>query len=117
MSSGEHSRLHWETPAQFMKELKKLGLKVDEAASLARVMDRFAGGRTFRRDHKVLRDGVEELRIDGDRRTFRVYFTRVGDGELVLLCLHAHSKKKDNDRDAVDLALQRRRKHLDGQWP
>lgn len=113
---GDDARLRWERPQQVMKELKKLDIARDEAATLARVMERFAGGKALKRDHKRLRDGVEELRIDGNRRTFRLHFTRI-DGGLVLLCLHAQSKKKDNDREAVDLAVQRRRAHLGGQWP
>jgi putative component of toxin-antitoxin plasmid stabilization module len=116
MPSGDRTPLRWDRPSQFLKELRKLNLSRDEAATVTRVMARYAEGRALRRDHKILRGGVEELRIEGNRRTFRVYFTKVEDG-LVLLCLHAHAKKKDNDRDAVDLAVERRRAHLDGRWP
>lgn len=116
MPSGEQPLRRWNRPSQFMKELKKLDLSRDEAATITRVMARYAEGRALRRDHKDLRDGVQELRIEGNRRTFRIYFTRIDEG-LVLLCLHVHAKKKNNDRDAVDLAVARRRAHLDGRWP
>lgn len=105
----------WRRPVQFTRELKKLGLKVDEATKLTRLMSRFAKGEVLPNDHKVLRDGVEELRMNGDRRIVRLYFSRL-DGELVLLALHVHVKKKKNDRDAVDLAVERLKRFGRGEW-
>ena len=105
----------WRLPHQFKRELSKLGLDRVEAATVSKVMDRFREGKTQPKDHKVLRDGVEELRIRGNRRIIRLYFGRI-DNNLVLLCLHIHIKKKNNDKDAVDLAVDRLRGYVAGTW-
>lgn len=107
--------MKWHRPTQFSRELRKLGLQTTELAKVAVVMDRFAKGKAMANDHKVLRDGVEELRIDGHRRIVRLYFARIGGG-LVLLCLHVQIKKKDLDRDAVSLAVTRLAKYKAGEW-
>lgn len=93
-----------------MKEVKKLKLSKLETVRVTAVMARYAQGREMRQDHTALRDGVEELRVDGDHRTFRVYFGRVDDG-LVLLCLHFKSKKKQRDDVAINLAALRLKKY------
>lgn len=105
----------WKYPKAVLRELRKMKLIPNEVARMAAVMDRFAKDEAQPKDHKELRDGVEELRISGDRRTIRLYFAKVDEG-LVLLCLHVHFKKKDLDRDAVDLAADRLSSYLDGQW-
>jgi putative component of toxin-antitoxin plasmid stabilization module len=96
----------WITPSKVAAEIKKTHLTRDEAAKLVELMARFREGRTLPRDHKPLRDGVEELRLSGQRRTFRLYFGRLDDG-LVLLALRFNIKKKQNDRLGVDLAAVR----------
>lgn len=98
----------WQRPEKVIKEIRKAGLTQDEATRLANLMQRFLEGRTFPKDHKVLREDVEELRLDGDRRIFRLYFSKTHEG-FVLLALHFNGKKKDRDNDAVNLAAKRLR--------
>lgn len=102
--------LSWQTQAAYLKEVTKLKLSTREVVQMTAVMTRFAEGRAMRRDHAYLRDGVEELRVSGDRQSFRIYFGRV-EGGLVLLCLHFTSKKKQRDDEAIDLAAQRLKKY------
>lgn len=102
----------WRRPPKVVDEIRKAKLTQDEATRLADLMSRFGSGRTLRKDHKRLRDGVEELRLDGDRRIFRLYFGRIENG-LVLLALHFKAKKKDNDRDAIDVAADRLKRWRD----
>lgn len=102
----------WRRPPQVLNEIKKANLTNDEVTRLADLMSRHRFGRTLRADHKRLRDGVEELRLRGERRTFRLYFARI-DGGLVLLALHFNIKKKKNDSDAIDLASDRLKRWRD----
>jgi putative component of toxin-antitoxin plasmid stabilization module len=102
----------WRRPPKVIGEIKKAKLTSDEATRLADLMARFRSGGTFPKDHKRLRDGVEELRLSGDRRDFRLYFGRV-ENDLVLLMLHFKTKKKNNDSDAIDLASNRLKRWLD----
>jgi len=94
------------TPRQVVSEIKKAKLTPDEGTKLALLMTRFASGRTLRADHRRLSGGVEELRLQGHRRTFRLYFARI-DGGLALLPLHFKIKKVDNDKVAKALAADR----------
>lgn len=84
---------------------------------MAQLMVDFAAGRTGPKDHKRLRDGVEELRLAGDRRAIRLYFGRCDDDDgFVLVAVHIQVKKVDNDRRAVDLAVRRWRDYQAGRW-
>lgn len=102
----------WRWPKQVIAEIRKAKLTVDEVTRLTELMSRFRSDRTLPKDHKRLRDGVEELRLFGDRRDFRLYFGRI-EGGLVLLLLHFNAKKKDNDGDAIDLAADRLKRWRD----
>lgn len=106
----------WTTPRQFIKELRGLGLSVNEAARLDAVMKRVARGTALPRETKPLREGVSEIKFSGQHREIRVYFAELA-GENVLLGLHCQVKKKDRDRNAVDKAAERLRKYLRGEWP
>lgn len=91
------------------KDIRKAGLTAWEAGRVQEMMDRVArGSARLRLDFKPLRDGVSEILVDGHNRTFRLMYAEVDDG-LVLLALHFISKKKQNDRQAVELAVQRLR--------
>lgn len=100
----------WRTEAAYLKDMQRLKLSKPEFLRVTTVMTRYAQGRAMPRDHGYLRDGVEELRVSGDRRTFRIYFGRV-EGGLVLLCLNFTSKKKQRDDVAIDLAAQRLKRY------
>lgn len=88
------------------KEIEKAKLSQHELGRLEALLDRVAEGRTLPREIKPLRDGVSEFKLDLDHRTCRLLFAEVDDG-LVLLALHFFIKKKQNDRTAVDLAVDR----------
>lgn len=106
----------WILPDRVKKEMRNLGLRADEAARVSKLMSRYAAGEvTSTKDVKYLRDDVYELRQDLAHRTVRLYFARL-DGQAVLLGLHIHVKKKNNDRDAVNKAIERLRKYRRGQW-
>ena len=109
---GPEAQARWRSPRQVSNEITKAKLTNDEVTRLIHLMRRHASGGTFRADHKRLRDGVEELRLSGQRRTFRLYFARIDEG-LVLLALHFNIKKKNNDRDAIDLAAERLKRWRD----
>lgn len=108
--------MDWQRPTQVLKELRKLGLNAHEATRLAKVMDRVRRGEALPRETKYLRDGVWEIKFTAVKREIRLYYGKLED-DLVLLALHCHAKKKDLDKDAVDLAAERLRKHADGTWP
>lgn len=93
------------------KEITDAKLPLAELARLQALMERYKQGHARRNDWKYLRDGVYELRLRGDSRIFRLYFAHEGgDGsQLMLLALHFAGKKKQNDRAAVTLAVDRLR--------
>lgn len=105
----------WIRPTKVRRELGKLRLSRDEATKLADAVERIAQRKPFPKDWDTLDRGVEEVRCDVAHRTVRVYFARYDD-RLVLLCLHAHIKKKTNDRNAVSLAAKRLRQYERGEW-
>jgi phage-related protein len=89
------------------KELGKIKLSPWEAGRLDEAMDRRADGLgRVGVDFKYLRDGVSECLVDGHNRTFRLFYADL-EGRSVLLALHFVSKKKQNDRSALALAVRR----------
>lgn len=89
------------------RELRKVRLTGWEAGRLDDTMKRIAEGAGRPGiDFKPLRDGVLECLVDGQRRTFRLFYAELAD-RPVLLALHFISKKKQVDRDAIDLAVTR----------
>lgn len=98
-------------PHTVTAEIRKAGLTPEEATRLSNLMGRFSTGGTLPKDHKRLRDGVQELRLDGHHRIFRLYFGRIESG-LVLLALHFNNKK-GSDRPAIDLAAERLKRWRD----
>lgn len=106
MPAEPQDPLCWSVPDKVQHEIDKLKLSPTEKARLRALMRRFAEGSVLPNDHSHLRQGVEELRLDGNHRIFRLYFGRPGDG-LILLALHFQSKKRTRDRRAVDLAVKR----------
>jgi hypothetical protein len=89
-----------------IKDIKNAKLTLWEAARLEDLMERAADDRLFRHDITPLRDGVNELRLDGDHRIFRLAYAEVNVG-AVLLALHFFPKKKMRDGHAVNLAVKR----------
>ena len=54
-------------------------------------------------DHKYLRDGVSEMRVDVGPG-YRLYFTRRGTAVIILLCGGGKKTQKDDINQAVELA-------------
>lgn len=106
----------WLLPDRVKKEMAGLRLRPEEAARITKLMTRYAAGEVMSaKDVKFLRDDVYELRQDLAHRTVRLYFARLDDS-AVLLGLHIHYKKKNNDRDAVSKAVERLAKYRRGEW-
>ncbi|GAA1022082.1 MULTISPECIES: hypothetical protein [Amycolatopsis] len=94
------------------KDLLKARLSKWEAGRLDEVQTMIAEGRGRPKiDFKYLRDGVSECLVDGHNRTFRLFYADLNGGPF-LLALHFISKKKQNDRNAVNLAVKRLRDWL-----
>lgn len=91
------------------KDIQRAKLKLHELGRLQEVMDRVAEGRALPKEVKYLRDDVYEFKLNLAQRSYRLLFAEV-DGGLVLLALHFFSKKKQVDRDAVELAVDRLRR-------
>lgn len=96
----------WEDDHRAVRDIRKARLTLNEVARLESVRKAFARGEAGVLDHKVLRKGIEELRVDGENRILRLYFGR-REETSVLVAVHVQVKKKNNDRAAVDLAITR----------
>lgn len=94
------------------KEMGKLKLSSWDAVRVADAMERVAAGQALPGEVKALRDGVLEVKVNGQRRTYRMLYAEL-DGGLVLLGLHFFAKKVQNARDDVDLAAKRLRSWLE----
>lgn len=103
--------LHYLTPAgddpfqAWIDELKDLSARV----AVLRRVDRMSAGNFG--DHKFLRDGVWELRVDFGPG-YRVYYGKHGKAVLILLCAGAkRTERSDIDRAVGFLAEFQRRRH------
>lgn len=74
------------------KELDKCKLKRDERTRLGTIMTRAVERRLQPKDFKPLGDGLRELRIEGEGRTFRLFYAEE-EGGLLLLALKFVNKK------------------------
>ncbi|MFE2407089.1 type II toxin-antitoxin system RelE/ParE family toxin [Kitasatospora sp. NPDC059408] len=75
------------------REIKKCDLKRFEAAKLQAIMERAASGTLRPPDVKHLGDGLLELRFEGERRIFRLFYSEVDSDGPVLLALKFINKK------------------------
>jgi len=103
--------LHYLTPAgddpfqAWIDELKDLRARV----AVLRRIDRMSAGNFG--DHKFLRDGVWELRVDFGPG-YRVYYGKHRKAVLILLCAGAkRTQNSDIDRAVGFLAEFKRRRH------
>ncbi|WP_328582653.1 type II toxin-antitoxin system RelE/ParE family toxin [Streptomyces sp. NBC_00370] len=74
------------------KEMDKCKLSKTELAKLRTLMERVRANRTLPGDVKSLGGGILEIRLDGDRRIFRLLYAEEADG-LLLLALGFFQKK------------------------
>lgn len=108
--------MRWELPRQVKKERDRLRLTRPDLARVAQAMHDYKTGKAVPgKDVKPLRDGVLELLVSTGGLAIRLYFARIEE-DAIILGLHIQSKKKDNDRRAVDLAASRLKKYHRGEW-
>ena len=71
-------------------------------------LSRVEAGRTLDRDVTKVRSSIWEIRVDGDRRIFRLYYAKAVGGSPVLLGLvFAVKKRQKADPKVLDLAEKR----------
>ncbi|MEV7770542.1 type II toxin-antitoxin system RelE/ParE family toxin [Kitasatospora sp. NPDC086791] len=75
------------------REIDKCKLKRFEIAKLQAIMERAATGTLRPPDVKHLGDGLLELRFEGEKRIFRLFYSEVDDQGPVLLALKFINKK------------------------
>ncbi|MEU0512567.1 type II toxin-antitoxin system RelE/ParE family toxin [Amycolatopsis sp. NPDC006125] len=90
------------------KDIRRANLAHHELGRMQEIMDRVAEGRALPKEVKYLRDGVFEFKLNLSQRTYRLLYAEV-DGNLVLLALHFFAKKKQVDKKAIDVAVERLR--------
>ena len=76
------------------KEILQARLTSSEAARVEEVLSRVEAGRTLDRDVTKVRSSIWEIRVDGDRRIFRLYYAKAVGGSPVLLGLVFAVKKR-----------------------
>lgn len=75
-----------------IKEIRKADLQATEAVRLQDLLERVAAGDHLPGDVKKLRGAIWEVRLSGEGRIFRLLYSTVGAGPL-LLGLTFHGKK------------------------
>lgn len=90
-------------------EIAKAKLSKQEARSLAKLLVRYAEGRSLARDVKYLKQySLYELRLAADHRTFRLLFVPRHDSGVTLLALVFTEKKSRKLPSSVfEKAIQR----------
>ena len=93
-----------------LREIKKAKASVDAAAKLENAMRRLENGDAKPQEYDVVRNGVSELRVNADKRWYRLLYGRDGDNFVALSFL----VKKQNklDPNAIDTAENRLKEHL-----
>lgn len=88
-----------------LREIRKSGASLDAVAKLERAMKRLEDGVDAPQETDLVRDGVYELRIQADKRWYRLLWGRSGK-RLIAISFFA---KKSNKipKDAIDLAVAR----------
>lgn len=94
-------------------EIDKAGLTQTERARLGVLLDRVASGRTMRADVTTLGDGIEEVRLSGDQRIFRLLFARVEDQHVLLAIRFFSKKSQKTPPNEIKTARKRRNQWLD----
>lgn len=88
-----------------LREIRKSGASLDAVAKLERAMKRLEDGVDTPQETDLVRDGVYELRVQADKRWYRLLWGRSGK-RLVAISFFV---KKSNKipKDAIDLAVTR----------
>lgn len=91
------------------KEIRKAGATLTAAARLERAMKRLEDGNAKPQEWDLVRDGVYELRVQADKRWYRLLFGRCGDR---FIALHFVVKKQNKlSATAISTAVQRLQQH------
>lgn len=96
-------------PAFVLKEIKKLGMSRGAVAKLEEGMSRIEKRTTRAGESSRARGAIWELRIDVDKRWYRLFYARVGERFVALTIV----MKKRNDLDTawLDRADKRLKDH------
>ena len=89
-----------------VKEISKEKLSAPEAARLQDMMNRVSAGETMPKDVKTLGDGVLEFKLHLDHRSYRLAYSEVNGG-LVLLALTFFRKTQQRQQKDVKRAKDR----------
>lgn len=90
------------------KEIRDAALTPSETARVDEVLRRVEAGDTLDRDVAKIRNAIWEIRVDGDRRIFRLYYAKLGgDSPILLALVFAVKKRRKADPKAIDRAEKR----------
>ena len=106
------------TESRLLKEMQKAHLTRSDLIALDRLMDRVAAGTAVPDgDFKHLRvEGLWELRLKVDRRSFRLLYSREGGTKFVMVALHFVPKKSQKlPRHTFETARKRLKSWQDKQ--
>ena len=92
-----------------LKEIKKSKASVPAVAKLERAMKRVQDGTTTAKESDLVRNGVYELRVDIDKRWYRLLYGRKG-GKFVAL-MFVVKKRNDLDPAWIDTSAERLGSH------
>lgn len=92
-----------------LKEITDLKMSSTAIAKLEQAMVRVSEGTTSTGDVKSVRNGILELRIQADKRWYRMLFARLDANRVALLVI----VKKTNrlEKKSIELAENRLREH------
>jgi len=88
-----------------IKEIRKSKASVSAVAKLERAMKRVQDGTTTAKESDLVRNGVYELRVDIDKRWYRLLYGRKG-GKFVAL-MFVVKKRNDLDPAWIDTSAER----------
>ena len=92
-----------------MHEILKAKLTNPETQSLDELQRRYARGEALPKDARVLKPlGLEELRLFGNHRSFRILFVRRGSGLILLALTFAEKKSSSLPESVIARAAARR---------
>lgn len=96
--------------AYILREIKKSKASVQAVAKLERAMQRLESGTAKAAEYDLVRKGVYELRVDEDKRWYRLLYGRNGSKYVALIFIV--KKKNKLDPTDIDTAIARLAEHL-----
>lgn len=115
LSNGDDIVLeHWEYAGgagsvYVPKEIRKAGASLEAVSKVERAMKRLEDGTARPAETDLVRDGVYELRVQADKRWYRLLWGRDGDSFIALQFMVKKTNKLPND--VVKNAIKRLKAH------